>query len=275
MVRYRNVRLDQIDLTERQSQCRAHLNDEAIADYTDTWIDNGPSDKFKFDKSGPIILVCDGDRYYIGDGWHRVFAALKAGRKTVPAEVRSGNLKTATEISLGANEGQGLRRTQADRVKAIYRALKVFPGWTDQKIAKEVNASPSTIKSYRIKEQDQAKKDAKGRGEPVPFKPVEPDMPVEPARQEAPSRPRRSQAQPPVPTPVADAVVEVAQEVSEELKQGSVNELDKQIHSAFGAVTRLIDKRLDKSTESKQYHHTVLQELKAAYNTFLEWRKSG
>ena len=52
----------------------------------------------------PVILFTDGaDFYWLGDGFHRVFAARKAGLTEITAEVRPGTRRDALLFGIGAN----------------------------------------------------------------------------------------------------------------------------------------------------------------------------
>jgi uncharacterized ParB-like nuclease family protein len=66
-----------------------------------------------------IVVFYDGDTYWLADGFHRHAAHVKAGREEIGADVREGGQREAIQYSLGANETHGLRRTRADKRKAV------------------------------------------------------------------------------------------------------------------------------------------------------------
>jgi hypothetical protein len=70
----------------------------------------------------PIVVVEDGDSLWLVDGFHRVAAAQKLGRKTIDANVRQGTLEEAQWLACAAN--RGLMRTNADKRAAVIAALK-------------------------------------------------------------------------------------------------------------------------------------------------------
>jgi hypothetical protein len=70
----------------------------------------------------PIFVVEDGDNLWLVDGFHRLAAAQKLGRKTIEANVREGTLEEAQWLACGAN--RGLMRTNADKRAAVVSALK-------------------------------------------------------------------------------------------------------------------------------------------------------
>lgn len=98
----------------------------------------------------PVNVVFDGDEYWLYDGFHRVQAAQRAGRDEVEAEVEQGTREEAVWKSLAANKGHGLRRSQADKRRAIKKALE---GWgtdkSDREIARHIGCSPTTVGKYR------------------------------------------------------------------------------------------------------------------------------
>ncbi len=70
----------------------------------------------------PIHVIEDGDNLWLVDGFHRVAAAHKLGRKTIDALSRLGTLEEAQWAACAAN--RGLMRTNADKRAAVVSALK-------------------------------------------------------------------------------------------------------------------------------------------------------
>jgi hypothetical protein len=70
----------------------------------------------------PIHVIEDGDNLWLVDGFHRVAAAHKLGRKTIDANVRKGTLEEAQWAACAAN--RGLMRTNTDKRAAVVSALK-------------------------------------------------------------------------------------------------------------------------------------------------------
>jgi hypothetical protein len=82
------------------------------------------ADAMKSGATFPAIRVFrEGDTNRVADGWHRVLAARQAGHETLDAEINVGGLRDAIVFSLSANETHGLRRTDADKRKAVLRVL--------------------------------------------------------------------------------------------------------------------------------------------------------
>lgn len=75
------------------------------------------------DEFPPVVVFDDGRTYWLADGFHRVRAALEAKLSEIPADVRQGTLQDAQWYSYSANQKQGLRRTNADKRRAVEAAL--------------------------------------------------------------------------------------------------------------------------------------------------------
>lgn len=62
--------------------------------------------------------------YFISDGFHRLEANVLAGYKEIFADVKTGTAFDAFRASLGKNDSHGLKRTNADKRRAITLALE-------------------------------------------------------------------------------------------------------------------------------------------------------
>jgi transposase-like protein len=125
------------------TQPRAVMDFEAINDYSE---DMEAGVKFP-----PVIVFYDGENYWLADGFHRVKAAFGAGFDEIECEVHQGTLEDAQWYSFGANKTNGLRRTNADKQRAVQAALK-HPrgvGLSDSQIAKHVGVSQRTVSNWR------------------------------------------------------------------------------------------------------------------------------
>lgn len=102
--------------TDGGTQARAALNDETVAEYAANIEAN--------DAMPPVVVFYDGAAYWLADGFHRVAARAKVGRLTVKAEVRQGTRRDAVLYACGANATHGLRRTNADKRRAVETLLR-------------------------------------------------------------------------------------------------------------------------------------------------------
>ena len=108
------LRLKIEDLNTRNLQTRAALNEDTVQDYADA-MERG-------DKFPAVTVFTDGAEYYLADGFHRVEALRRIGKKSVVAELQDGNFKAALLYALKANSTHGLRRTNADKRHALEMA---------------------------------------------------------------------------------------------------------------------------------------------------------
>jgi len=112
-----------------RTQCRERINEETVAEYAEAM--KAPT------ASGwpPIVVFFDGTEYWLADGFHRLLAAQRNGKKNIPADVKQGTREDAAWAACAANQAHGLRRTNADKRKAVEMALKLHPEMSDQVIA--------------------------------------------------------------------------------------------------------------------------------------------
>lgn len=99
----------------------------------------------------PVEVVYDGDDYWLWDGFHRVEASRKAGKDSIAANVKQGTCRDAVLLSVSANAAHGLRRTNADKRRAVLRLLEdeEWGQWSDREIARRCNVDNSTVSRIR------------------------------------------------------------------------------------------------------------------------------
>lgn len=134
--------IDQIR-TDGGTQSRESLHEETYMEYADAMLagDNFP----------PVTVFFDGASYWLADGFHRFFGAQHAGLDTIHADVKQGTQADAQLFSYGANGSHGLRRTNADKRRAVTGALKhgISCKWSDNQIAKHCGVSHTYVASVR------------------------------------------------------------------------------------------------------------------------------
>lgn len=122
------LELDQIRI-DGGTQSRVELNQETVAEYAQA---------FMAGASFPAVVVFfDGVNNWLADGFHRYFGARDGGESAIDAEIIQGTKRDAVLYSLKANATHGLRRTNADKRKAVETLLKdaEWATWSDRKIA--------------------------------------------------------------------------------------------------------------------------------------------
>lgn len=112
------------------TQMRADLNEDVVAEYAQIVRDGGDFP--------PVVVFFDGSKHWLADGFHRHFAYQRAGAFEIPAEIRKGSKRDAILHSVGANAEHGLRRTNADKRKAVETLLKdkEWAAWSDREVAR-------------------------------------------------------------------------------------------------------------------------------------------
>lgn len=99
----------------------------------------------------PVVAFYDGADYWLADGFHRAEAAKRAGRDSLVADVRQGTRRDAVLYSVGANAQHGLRRTNADKRRAVLALLndEEWSRWSNREIARRANVSAAFVDNLR------------------------------------------------------------------------------------------------------------------------------
>ena len=127
--------------TDGGTQPRASIDPETVREYAERM---RAGDHFP-----PVQVYCDGTDHWLSDGFHRVKVAREAGLATVQAEVWKGTRDDAFWMSLGANKGHGLQRTNEDKARVVKAALLARPGMSDSQIADHCGVSDKTVAKHR------------------------------------------------------------------------------------------------------------------------------
>ena len=109
-INLRSIRID------GGTQSRAELNHATVDEYSEAMAEG--------DTFPPIVVFFDGSSYWLADGFHRYFGADHAGMTEIQAEVLHGTQQDAQLFSFSVNAAHGLRRTNADKRKAVMGALQ-------------------------------------------------------------------------------------------------------------------------------------------------------
>lgn len=121
------LKLSQIRI-DGGTQPRVEISQEVVSDYADQ-LRSG-------EEFPPVTVFFDGVAYWLADGFHRYHAHRSAGRDAISADVQDGGLREAILFSVGANSEHGLRRTNADKHKAVETML------TNEIASKDENGDP-------------------------------------------------------------------------------------------------------------------------------------
>lgn len=136
--------------TDGGTQMRAGLDDSTVFEYTQAMIAADGWGTFP-----PAVVIYDGSTYWVGDGFHRLAAFRDAfpdaQQRTVPCEVRAGSRRDAVLYAAGANASHGLRRTPADKRRAVETLLRdnEWVQWSDREIGRACNVSHEFVRQMR------------------------------------------------------------------------------------------------------------------------------
>jgi hypothetical protein len=128
---------------DERLQSRAEISEDVVAEYADA-IAAGA-------EFPPVLIFFDSINYYLTDGYHRLLAHKRAEKVSILCDVRPGSITDAIFHSTGVNTSHGMRRTYADKRKAVMTLLDDFE-WRDMsntEIAKHCHVSPSFVSDLR------------------------------------------------------------------------------------------------------------------------------
>lgn len=125
------------------TQPRAELNQETVAEYRDAYLAGATMP--------PVTLFFDGAHYWLADGFHRFFAAKEAGKEQIVEDVIPGTVRDAILYSLSANSRHGLKRSNADKRRAVEMLLSdaEWSKWSSREIAKACAVSHEFVSQLR------------------------------------------------------------------------------------------------------------------------------
>jgi len=141
-MRPRQIKLEEIRI-DGGTQPRVRIDQNAVTDYAEA-MSGG--------EAFPAVdLVHDGATYWLVDGFHRYHAARRAGKVSISAFVKAGQQADAVWASLAVNKTHGLRRTNADKAKAVTTALQHpnSEGLSNRLMAEHCGVSEGFIRKLR------------------------------------------------------------------------------------------------------------------------------
>lgn len=150
MARTKSLSVDRIRI-DGETQPRNAIDNQVVADYADA---------IKAGAAFPhVVVFYDGVHYWLADGFHRWHAHRRAERDRITCEVHNGSCDDAKWFSVAANQTHGLRRSNADKEKAVKAALQHPKGaeLSDRQIAEHVGVSDRMVNKYRAEIEAAAK----------------------------------------------------------------------------------------------------------------------
>jgi hypothetical protein len=137
------IKISDIDI-EASVQVRARIDLDTVADYADHI-------RAKKPPLPPIVVFGPDSRgkFFLSEGWHRLKAHQAAGRDGIAATIKDGGWREALENALGSNAAHGLRRTNADKRRAVELAFKHFDKMADTVVAEKCGVSRNFVFEVR------------------------------------------------------------------------------------------------------------------------------
>lgn len=137
-----NISLDKI-IINAGTQSRDKIDENVVADYADAMLAGA--------QFPPLVVFHDGVSYWLGDGFHRYFAAKRAKSPGFKCEVKEGTLRDAILFSFGANKSHGLQRSAATKRKIVTAMLLdiEWQDWSDREIAAQCGVSHPFVSAMR------------------------------------------------------------------------------------------------------------------------------
>lgn len=124
-----------------QTQPRVEIDEDVVAEYAEDMAAGFPFP--------PVVVFCEGATAWLADGFHRYHAAKRAGLDRMQALAYGGGATLARWYACGANRTHGLRRTPADKRRAVEMALALHPEKSDRAIAEHVGVSNHLVADVR------------------------------------------------------------------------------------------------------------------------------
>ena len=95
------------------TQIRASIDQDTVSDYAE-----------HLDSLPPVDVFSDGAEHWLADGFHRYHAHNQAKKSKIPCQLHTGTVRDAILFACGVNTSHGMRRTSADKRKAVMTLLK-------------------------------------------------------------------------------------------------------------------------------------------------------
>lgn len=133
-IKLSNIRID------GGTQPREDIDEDIVSEYANAMMEG--------DSFPDVVVFNDGAKYWLADGFHRYHASNKLGYLEINAEVKSGTKRDAVLYSVSANSKHGLRRTNADKRKAVLTLLndEEWSEWSNAEIARKCSVSEGLVR---------------------------------------------------------------------------------------------------------------------------------
>jgi hypothetical protein len=129
---------------DEEIAARAEIDLDVVADYQERM---AAGDEFP-----PLQVIRDDDGVnWLVEGWQRLEAARRNGLESIRCAIRKGDRRAALLASAAVNAQHGLRRSAADKRRAVLKLLNdpEWSRWSDREIARRCKVSNTFVGEVR------------------------------------------------------------------------------------------------------------------------------
>jgi hypothetical protein len=225
--------------TDGGVQSRERITEEYVTELAD-FIKAGK-------KLPPIEVYGDGGEVWAADGFHRLVAHQRAGKRTIRCNVHRGTKADAAWASCAANQEHGLRRTNADKRHAVEMAVKMRPELSARAVADHVGVDEQMVRASKLRCGIPAPEQVTGKdGKAYPAHRIRPPWEVEAqgvAPRKIPPPPSGNATAPPPQTPsdVDETMVGQCVEIIKETGRASTSSFQRRLRIGYTTAARIMD----------------------------------
>lgn len=131
-------------IVDAEVQPRASMSQDVVNEYAEA-LEDDPNCMPR------IKVVKDGKNYYVWDGFHRYYAHKQVGFANIECDVTVGTKRDAILLGLGSNKSHGLKRSTADKQRAIKKMVTddEWSKWSNREIARRLGVDDKTVAAQR------------------------------------------------------------------------------------------------------------------------------
>ncbi|PZD70561.1 hypothetical protein C1752_10568 [Acaryochloris thomasi RCC1774] len=142
----KDLKLSDIQVSE-QVQSRSEICRQTVSTY---------AAKINEGEMAPVLVFCDGFRYWLVDGFHRYQAAKLVNHTKISCRVAYGSKRDAILYAIAANIDNGFKRANADKRNGVETLLSdsEWSQWSNHEIARRCGVSHTYVRKLRLKLQE-------------------------------------------------------------------------------------------------------------------------
>lgn len=133
-------------VSDKELEVRAEIDQDTIQDYYDAMETEEDLKKFP-----PVTVYFDGCRYWLADGHHRYWAALRRGYTKMTVRVIDGTHDEAilAAVKLNINHGLRFKNDDWEKIIELVAGKEQWKKLTNRELARELGCHEKTIRNHR------------------------------------------------------------------------------------------------------------------------------